>query len=140
MISSRGYSLRLTDYLGYNLWEVSRRRGEPWRWWEQDSSCPSGYPDRWRPGCWCCSGRCECGRSPVNINKNNQLRIFSFWYRQMKYQWQFVIDETAMRLFFQYMFFLITLNISLNYFVLYYDSRKLETQRKYWNYEPNRYN
>ncbi len=53
-----------STYRGCSQWAGSRWTEGPWRWWGQDSSCPSGCPDRSHPDCWCCSGKSSCGTSP----------------------------------------------------------------------------
>ncbi len=53
-----------SSHQGCSQWAGSRWTVGPWRWWGQDSSCPSGCPDRSPPDCWCYSGRSSCGTSP----------------------------------------------------------------------------
>lgn len=47
--------------LGCSLWVENISRAELWKWLELGSSYPWECLDRWLLGCWCCSGRYECG-------------------------------------------------------------------------------
>ena len=68
------------DHGGCSRWEVNRRKVELWRWSEQGSSYPWGCPDRSPPDCWCCSGRCVCGKPPENkySEKNLWCNLYYF--------------------------------------------------------------
>jgi len=70
------------DPLGYNQWEESRLREELLRRSMLGSNCPWGCPNRWFLGCWCCSDRCVCGKSPWVAWKGIRVRSE---YRERKH-------------------------------------------------------
>lgn len=70
------------DPLGYNQWEESRLREELLRQSMLGSNYPWGCPNRWFLGCWCCSDRCVCGKSPWVAWKGIRVRSE---YRERKH-------------------------------------------------------
>lgn len=59
-----------SSHQGCSQWAGSRWTVGPWRWWGQDSSCPSGCPDRSHPDCWCCSDRSSYEKLPAHTHTN----------------------------------------------------------------------
>ena len=61
----KGISFNRNAHLGCSQWARSRWRAISWKWWARETSCPWEYLSRWRPGYWCCSGRCAFWTAPA---------------------------------------------------------------------------